>query len=74
MGRFRPKGNLSVVTDKGVLHTGLSDKTMAVLQSDVVALVVQTVGSLQLEVILGEVGSEAPFLGHNNVLGTSELV
>jgi len=66
--------SVGVVTHEGVLDTGLGDGTVAVLQAHVVALVEQTVSSLQSQVLSREEGSETPLLGNDNVLGTGELV
>jgi len=66
--------NLGVVADKGVLNASLGDQTVAVLQGDVVTLVVQAVQTTEAFVLFAKEGSEAPLLGDDDVLATGELV
>lgn len=59
---------------ESVGNTSLAEKTVAALEGDVVALVVQTVSSTELGVLLKKEGGEAPLVGDDNVLATGELV
>lgn len=78
MGRDRNglfcRGLLRIKSHEHVIRTGGGDGTVAILQFHVGAALDEAVLALVELVLLVGKRSETPFVGHNNVLATSELV